>query len=325
MAGRRLDEQRFDHGAVCFEARHPDFRRAVESWLEEGIVAVWRGTWMQVTQDGEWTGKPVRRRYTGLPGMPAVARHLLRNIGVHAEQQISRLERTGSGWMLHTEAGQVFGPFDSVILAMPSPQAAALLQTVHPAVAERLQRVPWAVTRTVMAGFHRPIPGLDWSGADVEGPILGRIIRNQTKPHHGTAAFAECLVLHATADWSAAHAEADPERVSAAMLEELVRLIGQPVPQPDVLSVHRWKYAEPLRVLGGEEAAAIESVLQGDFLGICGDWVGLEQNQGGQRGGCCGVETGWLSGINAAGRVIRGLRREVRVEQRGLFDAAADS
>jgi photolyase PhrII len=322
MAGRRLDDQRFDHGTVCFEARHPDFRRAVSSWLEEGIAAVWRGTWMHVTAEGAWAAKPVRPRYTGLPGMPAIARHLLRNIELQVEQQISRLERVGSGWMLHSEAGQVFGPFDSVILALPAPQAAALLENLRPATAERLRQVPWAVTRTVMAGFQSPLPGQEWSAADAAGPVLGRIIRNQTKPHHGTSMFAECLVLHATADWSAEHAEAEPDAVSAAMLGELGRLIGQSLPRPDVLSVHRWKYSEPLQVLAGEEAAGIVSGLQADSIGICGDWVGAEQNQGGKRDGCCGVEIAWLSGINAAGRVLRGLRREVRVQQRVLFETA---
>lgn len=325
MAGRRLDDQRFDHGAVCFEARHPDFRRAVSSWLEEGIAAIWHGTWMHVTTEGVWAAGPGKRRYTGLPGMPAIARHLLRNIELHTEQQISRLERAGSGWMLHTEAGQAFGPFDSVILALPAPQAAALLENLQPAAAERLRQVPWAVTRTVMAGFHSPLAGQEWSAADVAGPILGRIIRNQTKPHRGTSTFAECLVLHATADWSAEHAEADADAVSDSMLEELGRLMGQPLPRPDVQSVHRWKYAEPLQVLTGSEAAAVVSGLEADSIGICGDWVGAEQNPGGNRNGCCGVERAWLSGINAAGRVLRGLRREVKVQQRVLFETAEET
>jgi len=55
--------------------------------------------------------------------------------------------------------------------------------------------------------------------------------------------------------------------------------------------------------------------LHRESIGLCGDWVAAE------RPGCCGVETAWLSGLNAAGRVLRGLRREVRVQQ-GLFAAA---
>ncbi|MFM7056670.1 MAG: FAD-dependent oxidoreductase [Planctomycetota bacterium] len=350
MAGRRLDDQRFDHGAVCFETRHPDFRRAVRSWLDEGIAAVWRGQWMHVTAGGEWSERPGRRRFTGLPGMPAIARHLLRNLELQTQQQIIRLERRSTGWMLHSDSGTAFGPFDSVILALPSVQAAALLADRQPALAQRLQQIPWAVIRTVMAGFRSPLTEINWAAAEVDGPILGRIIRNQTKPQTSPVAGAnaiaavghsaplqECLVLHSTPAWGAVHAEDDPEVIGAAMLGEFGRLTGLELPRPDVLSVHRWKYAEPLDVMTATEGAVstparsvarLVADLQAESLGICGDWLAPEQGigtglgRGAGRGGCCGVETAWLSGINAAGRVLRGLRREVRAGQRHLFGDA---
>jgi len=348
MAGRRLDEQRFDHGAVCFQARHPDFRLAVRSWLEEGIAAVWRGQWMHVTAGGEWSEQPERRRFTGLPGMPAIARHLLRNIEVCTQQQIVRLERLSGGWTLHTDSGNSFGPFDTVILALPSAQAAALLEAVRPAAAERLRQVRWSVIRTVMAGFRCPLPGIEWAAAEADGPILGRIIRNQTKPQSGVVAgvnggvgggqaapLQECLVLHSTPAWGEENAEVDPDQAGQVMLEEFGRLAGLELPRPDVLSVHRWKYAEPQEVLVTAETAGSDAVhslerlvadLHAESLGVCGDWLAAEPGAGrtAGQGGCCGVETAWLSGINAAGRVLRGLQREVKRSQRDLFEGAAE-
>jgi hypothetical protein len=49
---------------------------------------------------------------------------------------------------------------------------------------------------------------------------------------------------------------------------------------------------------------------QGVFL--CGDGI-VEDQQA-----CCGVEAAFLSGINAAGRVLGGQRKEQKI-QRGLW------
>ena len=44
MATRRGDPGiSFDHGAQYFTARDPHFQRCVQSWIEQGIVAVWTG------------------------------------------------------------------------------------------------------------------------------------------------------------------------------------------------------------------------------------------------------------------------------------------
>lgn len=332
MAGRRLEEHRFDHGAVCFEARNRNFRELVRSWLEDGVAAVWQGRWMQVTPEGHWTEQPRKRRLTAVPGMPAAARHLLRDVDVRTELQISRLERRPDGWMLHSDSGTVSGPFDHLILALPAPQAAMLLQEHQPTVAARIASLPWSVIRTVMAGFRDTLPGLDWAAAEVAGPILGRIVRNQTKPHAAGLAgsggarvgspeangvrLSECVVLHSTPAWGGQHAELEAEATAKAMLQEFGRLAGIELPEPDVVNVHRWRYAEPQGYL---PAAEVAGELHRAALGICGDWVKSEQG----GGGCCGVEAAWLSGINAAGRVLRGLRRENQVQQ-GLFEVPGD-
>lgn len=320
MASRRSEGFRFDHGAVSFQARHESFRRTVRSWLESGVVAVWEGPWMQVSAAGEWSEQSGRRRFVGVPGMPAVPRHLLRNIPLETGRRIVRLERVGDGWRLWDEAGAAAGPFEYCVLALPAMQAAELLEPIDPAAAACLKQVPWSVIRTVMAGFGECVDGLFWNAAEVAGPVLGRIIRNQTRPigDGERMATGESFVLHSTAAWGSEHAESDAESVAAALLAELSRLLGKELPRPEVCEVHRWKYAEPLEVSGEVRQPELAGVLRrmhAAGLGLCGDWLSSEQP------GCCGVETAWLSGINAAGRVLRGLRREVRV-QRGLWDPA---
>jgi photolyase PhrII len=317
MAGRRVGDYRFDHGAAAFHARDEAFRRVTRSWVEAGVAGVWDGPWMQVDADGTWREDPSRRQLAAIPGMTAAARHLLQGIPLESGRRIVRLEQSDTGWVLYDEAGVAAGPFDQVILALPAPQTADLLAASQPAAAAIIQQLPYAVIRTLMAGFAAPLEDIRWSVAVAAGPILGRIIRSQTRPRGGNEQPEprECLVLHSTAEWGGTHAETDADSVCRALLDEFQRLLGRPLPRPDVTEVHRWKFAEPLQVLSSfrqPEAAALVQDLHGVGIGLCGDWLVSEEP------GCCGVETAWQSGVNAAGRVLRGLRREIRV-QRALW------
>jgi predicted NAD/FAD-dependent oxidoreductase len=63
----------------------------------------------------------------------------------------------------------------------------------------------------------------------------------------------------------------------------------------------------------GQQAAEVSlQDLANQGLFLCGDGI-----TDGIRA-CCGVEAAFLSGINAAGRVLGGLRREQKI-QRGLW------
>jgi len=128
--------------------------------------------------------------------------------------------------------------------------------------------------------------------------------------------LSECVVLHSTPAWGGQHAELEAEATGKVMLQEFGRLAGLELSEPAVVSVHRWRYAEPQ---GSVSASEVAGELHEAALGICGDWVTSDQD----GGGCCGVETAWLSGINAAGRVLRGLRRENQVQQ-GLFEVPGE-
>lgn len=319
MAGRRIGDYRFDHGAPAFHARDKAFRRLTRSWVEAGVAAVWEGPWMQVDASGVWRELHSRKQLAAIPGMTAAARHLLHGIPLEPSRRIVQLEQDSSsgGWLLYDDSGVPAGPFDQIIVALPAPQAADLLAAVQPTAASVIRQLPYAVIRTLMAGYAVPLEELCWNVAVAEGPVLGRIIRSHTRPRglHEQSDCRECLVLHSTADWGAAHSETDARTVCEAMLNEFQRLLGRQLPQPDVTEVHRWKFAEPLGVLScvrQPEAAAMIQELHAAGIGLSGDWLVSEEP------GCCGVETAWQSGVNAAGRVLRGLRREVRV-QRALW------
>ena len=262
LATRRADGLQFDHGAAYASARGPAFQAVLDSMGASGDAAPWTAAGPD--------------RWAGTPGMSALARHMEgRGVGtVHTMRHAAHLERQAAGWMVrHHDAataapglvtdtgGEVAGPFEAVLLAVPAPQAAGLLRAVPHRFAAEAGRAGMAPCWALMAGFAGP------SGApDVlcPGGPLTWIARDTSRP--GRAAAPECWVAHASAEWSWTHLEDSAETVRTALLQAFASATGLQG-TPAYASVHRWRYAladSPLGVpaLWDREAG----------LGVCGDW-----------------------------------------------------
>lgn len=299
MSTRRADERRFDHGAQYFTARDPRFARAVRSWREDGLAALWTGA-IAVLDRGEIGLKDDRTdRFVAVPGMNAVCRHLADDLAVRYEHRIVDLERSGNLWWLQSADRERFGPFDSVVVSAPAPQTAALLTDVAPELAARAASVEMAPCWAVMAGFDDPL-GLGFDGAFVHHSPLSWVSRNNSKPGRPPG---ESWVLHGSPEWSEAHLELDAEVAAHRLVDAFATAVGLDLPHPDHLVAHRWRFALPTEPL--PEPCLFDPALA---IAACGDWAG------GAR-----VEGAYLSGCAAADRLL-GLRPGPA--QPSLFDDA---
>ena len=68
LAGRRIGDASFDHGAQFMTAREPRFKAAIASWIKAGVAEEWYSSY-----PGQPNGHP---RYRGVPSMTAVAKYL---------------------------------------------------------------------------------------------------------------------------------------------------------------------------------------------------------------------------------------------------------
>lgn len=267
----------FDHGAPAFRARSPAFRRFVEQaaahgWLERWTPSMAPGSAPNHEQDALWVPSP---------DMPSLCRRLLGPLPVALGHAVDALRRDVQGWGLFGQGDRLGRDFDRVVLAMPAPQAADLLQPLRADWAQQARRVPmlpcWTLMGVAAPGETRP--GWD-AGAPPDGP-LAWIARNGCKPGRDRSTGFEHWVVHADADWSRRHLESPDTEVRDALQQALADRLGRPVRWHHAM-VHRWRYAsvQPQgRVLSGRcwwDAAA--------GLGVCGDFLGGS-----------GVEGAWLS------------------------------
>lgn len=271
MSTRRAEGGlRFDHGAQYFTVRDRHLARRAAMWAETGVIAPWEAK-LGTLVGGVFSPRSSdEARYVGTPGMNGLVKHLLSGLDVRWSTRITALDEVGD--------------VDAVVVAIPAPQAVALLGDV-PELRARIEAVKVAPCWAVMATFEG-VSDVDWGGARVEGSPLSWVARNQTKP--GRAA-GETWVLHASPAWSREHLEAAPEAVVGALVGALREQVS--VGETLHAAAHRWRYALV------EEAVGEPCLWDAERgVGVCGD---------GLLGGR--VESALISGAAMAGRVLGAL------------------
>ncbi len=272
MSSRHRGNLGFDHGAQYFTARSPAFAAEVARWEAAGAVGRWSGR--------ERGAEPREPRFVGTPRMSAVGRQLAAGLTLRLQRRVAALEREAGTWQLSFEDGPRVGGFSHVVLALPAPQAVALLPAGS-ALAGRLAEVEIEPCWAVLLAWTQPLE-LGFDAARLADGPLAWAARNASKPGRGEA---ECWVLHGAPGWSRAHLEDPPQRVVEALRGAFADCASRVLPTPCHADAHRWRYALVTRPLG-------EPFLEDEEVGlaVCGD-------------GCLGgrVEAAWTSG-DALGR-----------------------
>ncbi len=285
MATRLADNDLlFDHGAQFFTARSDLFKRHVQSWVDDGIVAPWTGRIVTIGDRGTQARMSQRQRFVAVPGMNALGKHLATDLDVRLEIRVSPPVRNGNRWALTDADENPLGEFDVALIATPANQAKSLLSgAIHLAAQARMAEMSpcWAM----MLSLEKSLEA-EFDGAFVEQSPIGWIAKNDSKP--GRIGVVDNWVVHATHEWSQRHVEDSPNSVQRDLMDEFCRLVGCESLQSRYIQTHRWRYAIPNTPIDAK--CLLDDEL---MLGACGDWCGGDR-----------VEDAFSSGVALAGRVL---------------------
>jgi len=265
LASRRLAGRPVDLGAAYFTVRDPGFGAVVDGWRAAGLVREWtsepavlgNGGGNGMRGDGRRGSAPGPVRYAAPGGLRSLVADLASGLDVRCGHQVTRV---GPGPVVDGE------PADAVVLAMPDPQAARLLDTPSPAP-------DWTPVIAVAAGWSRR----RWAELPFafvnDHPVLTLVADDGDRRGDG----APVLVAHTTAEVARAH-DADPDAAVPLVLDALAGLLGVSV-EPEWTYAHRWRYASP----GQDRDQPFH--LGDDGIAFAGDGWGRAR-----------VETAWRSG-----------------------------
>ena len=282
MSTRTTEHGSFDHGAQYFTARDPRFLRHVMAWRERGLVEPWNARIAVVDEDAVGHTTDSTERFVAVPGMNAVCGEMAKELPDCRQSWHASQVRFDSGqWSVQSAADDELTA-DALVVTLPPEQAQSLLEgNTIPSGLHEVEMMPcWAL----MAVFDRPLLA-GYDAAFVNTGPLSWLARQATRPGRPDS---EAWVLHAAADWSAEHIDADSEEIIDLMLKAALDLpIAQTV-EARFAVAHRWRYALARNPV---EKGVIWSADQ--RLALAGDWCH------GSR-----VEGAFLSGAAAAGRVM---------------------
>ena len=282
MSTKRGEDWAADHGAQYFTARDPLFIEQVNKWLADQTVALWAPE-IKVFEANQWaTFQSHDLRYVGIPAMNAPAKHLAKRLVLHTSQTIDALSRKDGQWFLHSaETGDIAKGFDTIILAIPGPQALTLARHLDPDIQAIAGDSNMKGCWTLMARFEQR-PEVSFEAAFVNQEVISWVARNSSKP---LRTGQECWTIQANPIWSQEFIELNKEEVTAQMLA-CAKTLGLDCTNAEIL-LHRWRYAS------GSTTATTGFYTNPNLrFGLCGDWL-----NGGR------VEGAWLSGYHLANTI----------------------
>lgn len=271
MASRTITGRTVDLGAAYFTAEPGSgFAGVVDGWVERGLARPWTDTIAVAGADGIQRSSTGPMRYAAPDGLRGLVIDLA--TGLEVEQGVT---------IEHVAPGEADGErYDTVVLAMPDPQARRMLDAAS-SLREKLDDGSgWAPSIAVV---------LEWASREWEpfhaafvndAPTLSSLADDGDRRGDGAAV----LVAHTTAELALEHLD-NPDGAIAPAIEAVQRLLSLK-DAPLHSFAHRWTFARPT-------SQHTEPFQLDDGIGVCGDAWGERSS----------VATAWSSG-DALGRAI---------------------
>lgn len=272
MASRRTAGRPVDLGAAYFTVRDEDFGAVVRSWTSGGLAREWTDTMKAVGPDGVWTDAPGPMRYAAPAGLRSLVEDLAQGLTIRLQHTVSAVA-----------PGPVVdgSPAAAVVLAMPDPQALAILDPALRDAVSAATAPPWKPVLALAAVYGerrwREFDALFVNGHPDLTILADDGIRRGDR--------APVLVAHST-DRYAERFRAEPAQGVAGLLDAMRDVLG-PIGEPAAHHVHHWSYASP----GQDRSEPFH--LDGDRVALTGDGWGSPR-----------IETAWRSGTLLGRRLL---------------------
>lgn len=292
LATRRLGQTHADHGVCYLKAKGPAFQSWMDYLTGRGVLRVWTDRLHHPDLTPE--SKSVIR-YASPEGATAIAKDLAIGLSLDRTQLITAIYPVETGWQLISSDPHFQLTATTVILAIPAPQALPLVEAIADAeFVQQVRSVEFAPCISAIAAY--PAEKLDCANAiDMQGitfredAMLGWIGFENTKhidPQQPT------IVIQSNRMFAQEHFEStDLQSVGQQLCDRAAEVLHTDwITQPEILQVHRWKYAFAINPL----EVKFLSAKTPHPLYCIGDWCGGDR-----------VEHAFLSGGAIAATLLQ--------------------
>ncbi|AFY75737.1 MAG: FAD-dependent oxidoreductase [Hydrococcus sp. C42_A2020_068] len=301
--GGRVDTRRFydtcvDRGLPYLEIQGEQTQQLIDRLCEQKIVRPWRGTAYELHPQNDWQLSPPANRYIAPQGMSAIAKFLATDLEIWRQCRVKTIVPEGKTWLLTSEAAENFPSAiaaKAVVVAIPAPQALALLESLTSTnrllgVLDKIASVRFDPCIAVTASYRDDLKP-SWQAVKIiDHPDLAWVGWDSSKRESSKQTI---LIIHSTARFAQTYLDvSDLQPAIKQLCDRAAQLLLPWLDSPEWCQVHRWRYSFPRRFLEMPYLATTSTLP----LICCGDWCG------GNR-----VESALNSGLASAGEVLRHL------------------
>jgi renalase len=304
MATRRLQGTHADHGVCYLKPEDESFKALLDSLVTRGMLRTWTETIHELDQQGKIQASQQRSpRYSSPKGISAIAKAISTNLTIWLNQRVTEIEALDKGWRLRFEKVSIAQAPElivkAVVIAVPAPQAMALLESVElsDAYLTSLKSVEFAPSISAIA-VYPPDRQSEAESLPFQGIVcfqdadLGWIGFDSSKQLYPTQPV---FVIQSSAAFAQQFFEAtDLQAVGETLVAKAAQVTAPWLTTPEVLQVHRWRYAFPTTPLSQRYLAAethsplvctgdwcsgsrVESAFQAGFA--TADWINEQLEQ----------------------------------------------
>jgi predicted NAD/FAD-dependent oxidoreductase len=256
VATRRLYETRIDHGLVSFAIQGTHTEALLQDETIQATLRPWENGWVV----------PL--------GNTAVLKRLAVELEIQTRYCVTELNHARAGWELRgatSDAAVIRAR--GLVIAIPAPQAIALLATLMPSQSQQdilqcLDRVRFDPCMTVMLGYPLSLgEQLPRRGVVAEGNAPLRMVIEDSSKRPNPAQLTLCL--HSTPEFAQQYVDRhDWETAIQPLIQQWITQGGPAFQMPLWSQGHRWRYGFTQQALG---MACVGQRWPAPLV-CCGDW-----------------------------------------------------
>ncbi|MDY6785420.1 MAG: FAD-dependent oxidoreductase [Cyanobacteriota bacterium] len=271
---RRIEGTFVDRGLPYLQNQGELTQGFIARLQQADIIQPWGDRFYTLSPNGELVATPQATGYSPPRGVNAIAKFFAGTLDIRRNHRATLLLPSAQGtWQLHFDNAPDVVQAKAVVLAIPAPQAVALLQTLTPTslspeFISKLQAVEYDPCITVAAGYSAArVQNLPWQAVKIEqDEQLAWVIEDSSKCND---AVQPTFIFHSTPQFARDHLDtADLTSIGDRLRSRAAQLLLPWLDNPEWSMVHRWRYARTCTPLNHPCWVASEPLP----LVCCGDW-----------------------------------------------------
>ena len=286
VGGRATTQQHdgftYDSGAQYIKPGPVSTPFVTERFALPDLIDIHKPVWIFDQHGHIQEGDPIQNaepKWNYASGLLALSHCMAAGLHISFHTTITRVQHTTTGWQLFGSAGQPIQPistFDQLLITIPAPQAADLIE--NSSLAPDIQKNIVTLLRTAR---YNPLTSvmLGYAPAPQERPYYALVNTDRAHAiswlaweHEKSPARAPVgtglLIAQMAPTYSQQHMGTSDEEIIRDTAAHVAALIQEPLPPPIFTTIQRWPFALPVQ---NADAKALNTLTLPLGLAFCGD------------------------------------------------------